>query len=111
MLSPERSFFLWSQLYRIDIGKAWIGAGHRNALMPKIRVATWETVETASALTLSAFPDLLARPPSQQRAANFFLDSWAHSTAKMTRWSLPFWRPARFPDFLASFTARTVDRW
>jgi hypothetical protein len=90
MLSPERSFFLWSQLYRIDIGKAWIGAGHRNALMPKIRVATWETVETASALTLSAFPDLLARPPSQQRAANFFLDSWAHSTAKMTRWSLPF---------------------
>jgi hypothetical protein len=75
MLSPERSFFLWSQLYRIDIGKAWIGAGHRNALMPKIRVATWETVETASALTLSAFPDLLARPLSQQRTANFFLDS------------------------------------
>jgi hypothetical protein len=31
-----------------------------------------------------------------------------HSTAKMTRWSLPFWRPARFPDFLASFTAGEV---
>ena len=33
----ERSFFLWSQLYRIDIGPAWIGASTGTRLMPKIR--------------------------------------------------------------------------
>jgi hypothetical protein len=47
MLSPGRSFFLWSQLYRIDIGPVWIGAGQRDVMMPKIRAVTWGTVEKA----------------------------------------------------------------